>query len=114
MISIIGTGFEIMISIVHNLRELFVSTRARFKCLSKILHEKHLDFEHDFEALEGRTCLRDIHPMKEPVKVEKMFMTDMGLTMKAVKHLIVKEIKNYVHQKNYAARLVSIQTCKYL
>ena len=91
MKSIIGKGFEITISIVHNLRALFVSTRARFSCISLIVHETGLDFEHDFEPWEGKTCLVEI-----PVKVMKMSMIDMTRIMRVPKHLIEEEIKKHV------------------
>ena len=57
------------------------------------MHETRLNFAYDFEPLEG---IRDIHLMKKTIKVVKMYMTDMGLIMKAPKHLTTKEIKKYV------------------
>ena len=49
--------------------------------------------------------------MKKAVKVVKLSMTDMGLSTKAAKHLTEKKIKQHVHQKNYAAKLVGVQLC---
>ena len=85
MKSIIGKGFEITISIVHNLRA------HRFSCISLIVHETSLDFEHDFEPWEGKTCLVEI-----PVKLMKMPMIDMTRIMRVPKHLIEEEIKKHV------------------
>ena len=85
MKSIIGKGFEITISIVHNLRA------HRFSCISLIVHETGLDFEHDFEPWEGKACLGDI-----PVKVMKMSMIDTTLITKVPKHLVKIEIKKHV------------------
>ena len=82
-------GFEITISIVLNLRAY------RKSCT------KHARI---FEPWEGITCLRAIRLMEKPVKLWKMFMTDMDLTTNAAKHLTAKEINKHVHQKNYAAR----------
>ena len=74
------------------------------------MHETRLNFAYDFGPLED---IRDIrHLMKTTVKVVKMYMIDMSPIMKAAKHLIKKEIKKHVHQKNYAARQVSVQICK--
>ena len=55
------------------------------------MHETGLDFEHDFEPREAKTCLGDI-----PVKVMKMSMIDITLIIKVPKHLIETEIKNHV------------------